>query len=384
MQAVARAVELLTADERATAAVSEVLDAAGMTAFVIGVDTPVRWIAPSWETIYGGSCEDFGRRRSELLRLVHPGEADAVAALLDEASAPGLLDEASAPGLLDEASAPGRRTALRRDVRLRLADGSYRRTEVALHLLRAASGSRVVFGLLSDATHRHDRGAAGTDPATAEFVSKMSHELRTPLHAILGYAQLLEMGAGDPAEHLRRVRRAGDHLVHLLDDLLDVSRLGAGRLTVADEPVELWPVLETAVDLVAATASTFGVGIDLVAGDAAAVRGDATRLQQVLTNLLTNAVKYNRPGGQVRMHFSVRADAVDVVIADTGQGIAPELFERLFVPFDRLGAELGEVPGAGLGLPVANGLVDAMGGRLDITSVPGVGTTARVTLRRAG
>jgi signal transduction histidine kinase len=383
MRAVAQAVDLLTADEHAMAAVSDVLDAVGITAFVVGVDTPVRWVAPSWETVYGGSCEDFGRRRSELLRLVHPDEVATVADLLDDACRAVVSDTGGA----------GEQAVLRRDIRLRLAGGSYRWTELALHLLRTAAGSRIVFGLLSDATRLHDaqrdlaamaEAQAEANRATAELVSKMSHELRTPLHAILGYAQLLEMGAGDPAEYLRRVRRAGDHLVHLLDDLLDVSRLGAGRLAVADEPVALWPVLETAVDVAATTAGSFDVRIVLEPGDAAVVQGDATRLQQVLTNLLTNAVKYNRPGGQVRVRCTARPDDVEVVITDTGRGIAPELFDRLFVPFDRLGAELGDVHGAGLGLPLANGLVAAMGGRLDITSTPGKGTTARVTLRRAG
>jgi signal transduction histidine kinase len=363
--------------------VSEVLDAVGITAFVVGVDTSVRWVAPSWETTYGGSCVDFGHRRSELLRLVHPDEVATVAGLLDDACR----------AVVAEPSGADRQPVLRRDIRLRLADGSYRWTELALHLLRTAAGSRIVFGLLSDATRLHDaqrdlaamaEAQAEASRATAELVSKMSHELRTPLHAILGYAQLLEMGTGDPAEYLRRVRRAGDHLVHLLDDLLDVSRLGAGRLAVADEPVDLWEVLETAVDVAAPTASSFDVQIVLEPGDDAVVRGDATRLQQVFTNLLTNAVKYNRPGGRVRVQCSAHPDAVEVVIADTGPGIAPELFDRLFVPFDRLGAELGEVPGAGLGLPLANGLVGAMGGRLAITSTPGEGTTARVTLRHAG
>jgi signal transduction histidine kinase len=379
MREVARAVDLLTADEHAMGAVAEVLDAVGITAFVVGVDSPVRWAAPSWETVYGGSCEDFGRRRSELLRLVHPDEREAIADLLGDACQLVLTGP-------DEA-----RPVLRRDVRLRLLDGTYRWTELSLHLLRTDSGTQIVFGLLHDASRLHDaerdlvamaEAEVEANRATAEFVSKMSHELRTPLHAILGYAQLLEMGAGDPADYLQRLRRAGDHLVHLLDDLLDVSRLSAGRLAVADDAVDLDSVIQVAVDVAGTQAGARDVRIDWERGPSCVVRGDATRLRQVLTNLLTNAVKYNRLGGVVRITCAASDSMVEVAVADAGPGIAPELLDRLFIPFDRLGAEHGEVPGVGLGLPLAHGLVLAMGGRLTLDSAPGAGTTARVSLRR--
>jgi two-component sensor histidine kinase len=212
----------------------------------------------------------------------------------------------------------------------------------------------------------------------------MSHELRTPLHAILGYAQLLEMGAGDPADYLSRLRRAGDHLVHLLDDLLDFSRLNADRLTVSDESVDLGLAIDSAIEMLAAPAVARGIVIERSVESPMLVRADATRLRQVIANLLSNAIKYNTDAGSVTVAAALDDDHVLVEITDTGPGIPAEMLPRLFVPFDRLGAESTGVSGVGLGLPLTDGLVRAMGGTIDVTSVLGSGSTFQVRLRRPG
>jgi PAS domain S-box-containing protein len=372
------AVDTLTADELAIGAVAEVLDAVGMTAYLVGIDLPTRWIAPSWSTVYGGSREIFAQRPAALVDVVHPDDVPVAQELLD---AVALLAVTERPTGM-----------VRRDLRMRLADGSFRWTEVSCNLVRTAGGVRFVFGVLRDASTLH---AARTDllamaeaeaeanRATAEFVSKMSHELRTPLHAMLGYAQLLEMGVGDPVDQLGRLRRAGDHAVRLLDDLLDFSRLSAGRLVVHDDVVDLPVVVEAALDIVRGLATSHDVelGADLTPG--VLVRGDATRLRQVVANLLTNACKYNRAGGSVTVTVRREAGHVVLEVTDTGHGIPPDLLERLFVPFDRLGAEGSEIDGVGLGLPLSHGLVRAMGGRIAVASTSADGTTVRVTLRAA-
>ncbi len=214
------------------------------------------------------------------------------------------------------------------------------------------------------------------DP-TAGVLASIGHELRAPLHAILGYAQLLEMGVGDGADHLRGLRSAGEQLAALVDDLTELGCLDAGALVVRDESVDLAGVIGDVLDLVRPGASvTLTVA---VAPDAVAVRGDVVRLRRVLTNVVSNAVRYNRPGGTVEVRTRARGDRVAIEVVDTGRGIAAAELDRLFVPFDRLGA--GDVPGTGLGLPLARALVEAMGGDLSVTSVPGVGTNVRVELR---
>jgi len=362
-------------------AMSRYLDGLVAVSFLIGLEHPTRWISESWTRVYGGDRLLFGADPRSAFGHVHPDDLARAREMHQLVAA-----RVQAP------TTPAERN-LRGEVRLRTTDGSYRWTEVTCDVVRTSDGSRFIVGTAADATALHEARAdlaamtlaeAEANRTTAAFVSKMSHELRTPLHAILGYAQLLEMGAGDPAEYLSRLRRAGDHLVQLLDDLLDFSRMNAARLPVSDDVVDLRPVLDAALDMVSAAARADDVRIARHETARSHVRADATRLRQVLANLLTNAIKYNRPGGSVTITTSVDGDHVVVDIEDTGPGIAPDLIPRLFVPFDRMGAEGSGVSGAGLGLPLTEGLVRAMGGSIEVTSTVGVGTRFRVLLRRAG
>jgi len=233
---------------------------------------------------------------------------------------------------------------------------------------------------LSDATAEADRA----NQAKSEFLSRMSHELRTPLNAILGFAQLLEMDAlsARQDESVDQILRAGRHLLGLINEVLEISRIEAGRLQLSLEPVPVAETLREAVALIGPSATPLRVSVGADAIDESLhVLADRQRLQQVLLNLLSNAVKYNRPDGTVRASCErVGDDGLRISVTDTGRGIAADRLERLFTPFDRLGAEVSAVEGTGLGLALSKALVDAMGGTLYVRSQPGVGSTFCVEL----
>ena len=370
--------------DRASAleALARYLDSQGGLTFLMGLDSPRCWLSSAWSRRFGGTAEQFAREARGLVRYIHPEDhhrGEEFVRLID-----------ARVGQPNPMALP----PVRLEVRLRTADGQFSWFEVQCNVIESTDGSKYIVGSVQDASALHEANddlaartvaEVETNRATAAFVSKMSHELRTPLHAILGYAQLLEMGAGDPADYLGRIRRAGDHLVQLLDDLLDFSRMTAARLTVADEELVVGPTIDAAIDMVSSLAAAHEVHIEPPAPATHVVRADATRLRQVLVNLLANAVKYNRPGGSVRVHTEVLDEhQVLIEVSDTGPGIEPELLPRLFVPFDRLGAESSNVSGAGLGLLLTRGLVQAMGGAIEVSSTPGQGSTFRVLLRRAG
>lgn len=216
--------------------------------------------------------------------------------------------------------------------------------------------------------------------AKSDFLSRMSHELRTPLNAILGFGQLLEL---DPLtehqrEHVGYMQKAGQHLLQLINEVLDISRIEADRLPLSVEPIPLDDLLRETSALVAPLARNAHIEIaplqpDL---DRLYVLADRQRLKQVLLNLLTNAIKYNRPGGVVELCCIVAPpDRLRIEVRDTGIGIAPPKLARLFNPFDRLGAEHTEVEGTGLGLALSKRLVEAMNGTLRAASVEGRGST---------
>jgi PAS domain S-box-containing protein len=226
--------------------------------------------------------------------------------------------------------------------------------------------------------------ADAANRAKNEFLSRMSHELRTPLNSILGFGQLLERSAAGERQqrHAEYVLKAGRHLLTLIDEVLEISRIESGNLSLSVEPALLAQGVQDALDLVGPLADHRGISIDTqlceVAG--AHVLADSQRLKQILLNVLSNAVKYNRTDGSVRVSATVEDEAIVIRVSDTGPGIAAEDLPRLFVPFDRLGAEASEIEGTGLGLALSRGLAEAMGGTLDATSEVGTGSTFELRL----
>jgi PAS domain S-box-containing protein len=237
---------------------------------------------------------------------------------------------------------------------------------------------------LREAKNEADRA----NHAKSDFLSRMSHELRTPLNAILGFGQLLERQNPTVQQRARveHITSAGRHLLNLINEVLDISRIEAGHLQLSVEPVAVADVLDETLALMRplAAARQMEISVDSLLDKDLHVVADRQRLKQVLLNLLTNAVKYTAVGGGVAVVLD-RSQATNtrLVITDTGAGISPEKLARLFTPFDRLGAEQSGVEGTGLGLALCQRLMHAMGGDIGVHSVVGKGSAFWIELPSA-
>lgn len=230
---------------------------------------------------------------------------------------------------------------------------------------------------------RSRQEADRANQAKSEFLSRMSHELRTPLNAVLGFAQLMETSplSDEDREGVDHILKAGRHLLVLINDVLDLSRIEAGELAVSLEPVHVGELVDDTMAFVRPLAASRSIDlrVDGVRCDAH-VLTDRQRARQVLLNLLSNAVKYNHDGGAVEVACSHLDDGIRVSVRDTGPGIDPRRRELLFEPFQRLGAENSQVEGTGLGLALTRQLVARLGGSIDVESTPGMGSTFWVDL----
>jgi signal transduction histidine kinase/CheY-like chemotaxis protein len=229
--------------------------------------------------------------------------------------------------------------------------------------------------------------AAAANQAKSEFLSRMSHELRTPLNAVLGFAQVLELGelTEPQRQSVTQIIKGGQHLLALINDILDIARIETGNLSLSAEPVLPAELVDDVLDLVEPLAAQRGIECGSVATDADGastyVLADRQRLKQVLLNLVANAVKYNQPGGRVTITTELRGAArLRIKVTDTGPGIPPDRLARLFEPFERLGAEQTDVEGAGIGLALSRRLAEAMNGTVDVESTEGTGSTFWVEL----
>ncbi len=221
--------------------------------------------------------------------------------------------------------------------------------------------------------------------AKSVFLSRMSHELRTPLNAILGFAQLLELDELGEENHdfVERILKAGKHLLALINDVLDISKIESGGMTLSREPVDIREAAENVVRLIdpLAVNHDITVSIDPSLTEDMRVMGDLQRVNQVMVNLLSNAIKYNRAQGSVTIRAEVQpSQRLRLSIEDTGPGIAEDKLDRLFTPFDRLGAEQTSVEGSGIGLALTRQLLAAMDGTIDVISTVGKGSTFRIEL----
>jgi signal transduction histidine kinase/ActR/RegA family two-component response regulator len=236
-----------------------------------------------------------------------------------------------------------------------------------------------------EAVRRAKEEAERANEAKSRFLSHMSHELRTPLAAIMGFAELLHR---DEADQKRRswsgyVLDGGRHLLAIVNELLEVSRIEAGKMMLVTEPVDTERAVDHVLELVAPLAAERGIQLERVPGKGVerAALADPMRLKQVLLNLVANAIKYNTEGGSVSLRVEGGGPGMArISVTDTGKGMTTEQMDQLFTPFERLGAEHGTVAGSGLGLVVTKGLVEAMNGHISVSSELDAGTTFTIEL----
>ena len=273
-------------------------------------------------------------------------------------------------------------------------DGGRPTLEIFAHCTLSAAGEVTgMLGTCRDVTHhvmheqwRRDKETAErASRAKSEFLSRVSHELRTPLNGILGFAQLMALDqvhplAPDQTRRLDSVLHAGRHLLALIDDVLNLSRIEQEDFSLQRAPVDLRAAVETCISLIQPLADQAGVQLRAPEPLPVWATADARAVEQVLINLLSNAIKYNRSGGQVQVGLQHSAGRVHLSVSDQGDGLSADQQTRLFQPFNRLGAERRRVEGTGLGLVIARALTTAMQGELQLSSVPGVGSTFTLSL----
>jgi PAS domain S-box-containing protein len=354
-----------------------IFEAAGMGICVASLDGLIREVNTRFAAI-------LGRPRASLIGLhvhdiTHPDDVHAGQAFM-------------------EATLRGRTEHQSIEKRYLRPDGQAVHVVLSLSLLRDEAGHAQEFiGVVEDITERlrmeealsNALAAERASKAKTEFLSRMSHELRTPLNAMLGFAQLLRVDVRHPLSEAQRdkvehIERAGAHLLAMMTDVLDLSRIEAGGLPMCPEPLDVAACMNEALALVTNQAAAAGLHALLhLPQDELHVLADQLRLRQVLVNLLSNAIKYNRPGGQLRLEAMPMGRELLFVVSDTGKGMNAEQLAHLFEPFNRLGAERTAVEGTGIGLVIVRRLVELMHGRIEVSSTPGVGSSFRVWLPMA-
>ena len=235
---------------------------------------------------------------------------------------------------------------------------------------------------------RESERAHRANAAKSAFLANMSHELRTPLNAVIGFSQMLLVETGSnlsesQREYCKLIESGGQHLLALINDILELSAIESDRIELQVATIDMEALLAKVSMMMEPLAERMKISLSVEGWEAPAARGDELRLSQVLINLVSNAIKYNRPGGTVRVDVAATDDRVRFSVADTGRGIPPEKQPALFQAFSRLGAERSGIEGTGIGLIIAKRLVEAMEGTIGFASAQGVGSTFWVELPRA-
>jgi PAS domain S-box-containing protein len=362
--------EAMTELRNAQSFLDRLLSALPILVARIGVnDHQLTFVSRNIERLFGHS-EDAALSPGFLTRHIHPDDLPYVQAALNRVSSDA-TEEAI-------------------EYRFRHGDGSYRWLSTAGVPELGSFGDTTAilcYGLDVDDRHQAEeaqrKAAEAADSANrskSEFLSRMSHELRTPLNAVLGFGQLLELDdlTEDQRESVDQILKGGRHLLDLINEVLDISRIETGQIALSPEAVPASEIINEAVDLIRPLAEqrSIQIVVDRSGGSDCYVFADRQRAKQILLNLLSNAVKYNRTRGTVAISCEPSGDAcVHIAVADTGRGIAAERLGRLFTPFDRLGAEETDIEGTGIGLALSKRLASAMSGTLTANSTLGQGST---------
>jgi PAS domain S-box-containing protein len=344
-----------------------ILDAAPDSIVVINRDMTVLEASPGTERIYGYPKEQ--RMGRSAMSIMHPDDVPIISGVLER------LFESDSDDIVSYR------------FRARHADGYWLIIETRGRLLRdddelghrAVLVSRDVSATVAaeEALAVAKDDAERANAAKSEFMSRMSHELRTPLNSVLGFAQILQMELTSPGdlELVDHVYKSGQHLLTLINEVLDISRVESGNIGLTPESVNLRQIVAECLDIIGPQAKERDIHIGYSDSFDYSVVADNLRLKQVILNLLSNAIKYNRAHGSVTLHCQAHDDIVRFSVTDTGFGIATELRERLFTAFDRLDAETKGIEGTGLGLTLSRTLIEAMDGTLGFETEVNEGTT---------
>ncbi len=344
--------------------------------FILRTTAPYRYvyISPAIERLFGLTASEAIADPGYFLSFTHPDDLDFVRRAMHEAG-----------------DAPETEV----EYRIIRADGETRWVWTRYRHVEVDEGETPLLAIVvSDVTAQKEaqhaelsarNEAERANAAKTEFLSRMSHELRTPMNAILGFAQLLEIEVETDGqrESVRQILKGGRHLLELINEVLDISRIDAGQLALSPEPVFVADVVSEVVDLVAPLARGRNISLATTPGlDCHEhVLADRQRFTQVLLNLVSNSIKYNRRDGEIRLSCATRASrAFALTVSDTGIGMSESEVRRLFTPFDRLGRESTGEEGTGVGLALSQRLVHLMGGTIEVESEPGVGSRFTVVL----